>query len=226
MEIVPSLSKFVDVQKIRIQESPEGLRGGEQPQTIDVDVTDDLVALAAPGDRIIINGILRSIQRVSYGNKSSLFDIYIEANSIEMGEKEFEEVNISDEDEKAIVELSKDHEVYRKFASSIAPSIYGNEEVKEAISLILFGGIMKELPDGSHLRGDIHMLLVGDPGIAKSQMLRYVIKLSPRGIYTSGKSSTSAGLTATAVKDEFGDGRWTLEAGALVLADMGYRGSG
>lgn len=221
MEIVPSLSKFVDVQKLRIQESPEGLRGGEQPQTIDVDVTDDLVALAAPGDRIIVNGILRSIQRVSYGNKSSLFDIYIEANSIEMGEKEFEEVNISEEDEKAIVELSKDKEVYRKFASSIAPSIYGNEEVKEAISLILFGGIMKELPDGSHLRGDIHMLLVGDPGIAKSQMLRYVIKLSPRGIYTSGKSSTSAGLTATAVKDEFGDGRWTLEAGALVLADMG-----
>ena len=77
------------------------------------------------------------------------------------------------------------------------------------------------MPDGSYLRGDIHMLLVGDPGVAKSQMLQYVIKLSPRGIYTSGKSSTSAGLTATAVKDEFGDGRWTLEAGALVLADMG-----
>jgi replicative DNA helicase Mcm len=96
-----------------------------------------------------------------------------------------------------------------------------NEDVKEAIALQLFSGLAKEMPDSTHLRGDIHVLLVGDPGIAKSQILRYVVKLSPRGIYTSGKSTTSAGLTATAVKDEFGDGRWTLEAGALVLADMG-----
>ncbi len=221
MDLVPQLSKFVDAQKVRIQESPEGLRGGEQPQTLDVDVVDDLTGTVAPGDRIIINGILRSVQRVSYGQKSTLFDVYLEANSIEVSEKEFEEVNISEEDEKAIVELSKDPELYDKVSRSIAPSIYGLSQVKEAISLILFGGIAKELPDGSHLRGDIHMLLVGDPGIAKSQMLRYVIQLAPRGIYTSGKSSTSAGLTATAVKDEFGDGRWTLEAGALVLADMG-----
>ncbi|MEA2034886.1 MAG: minichromosome maintenance protein MCM [Euryarchaeota archaeon] len=221
MELSPSQSTFIDVQKIRIQESPEGLRGGEQPQTLDIDVTDDLTGILAPGDRVIINGILRSIQRVSHGNKSSLFDIYVEANSIEIGEKEFEEVIIDENEEKEILKLSKDPDLYRKCTHSIAPSIYGNENVKEAISLILFGGIAKELPDGSHLRGDIHMLLVGDPGIAKSQILRYVIKLSPRGIYTSGKSTTSAGLTATAVKDEFGDGRWTLEAGALVLADMG-----
>ena len=221
MDLVPALSKFVDAQKVRIQESPEGLRGGEQPQTLDVDVVDDLTGTVAPGDRVIINGILRSVQRVSYGQKSTLFDVYLEANSIEVSEKEFEEVNISEEDEKAIMELSQDPELYTKVSRSIAPSIYGMTQVKEAISLILFGGIAKELPDGSHLRGDIHMLLVGDPGIAKSQMLRYVIQLAPRGIYTSGKSSTSAGLTATAVKDEFGDGRWTLEAGALVLADMG-----
>ncbi|WP_243670534.1 hypothetical protein [Methanoculleus chikugoensis] len=112
--------------------------------------------------------------------------------------------------------------IYKKIARSIAPTIYGTDDVKEAIALQLFGGIAKDMPDGSRLRGDVHVLLVGDPGIAKSQILRYVVKLSPpRGIYTSGKSSTSAGLTATAVKDEFGDGRWTLEAGALVLADMG-----
>jgi len=221
MDLVAQLSKFVDAQKVRIQESPEGLRGGEQPQTLDVDVVDDLTGTVSPGDRIIINGILRSVQRISYGQKSTLFDVYLEANSIEVGEKEFEEVNISEEDEAAILELSKDPELYDKVSRSIAPSIYGLTQVKEAISLILFGGIAKELPDGSRLRGDIHMLLVGDPGIAKSQMLRYVIQLAPRGIYTSGKSSSSAGLTATAVKDEFGDGRWTLEAGALVLADMG-----
>ncbi len=221
MELVPALSTFVDAQKLRIQESPEGLRGGEQPQTLDVDVTDDLSGSVSPGDRVVINGILRSVQRMNHGQKSTLFDIYIEANSIEIGEKEFEEVAISEKEEEVILELSKDPEIYDKITQSIAPSIYGMQDVKTAISLVLFGGIAKLMPDGSRLRGDIHMLLVGDPGIAKSQVLRYVIKLSPRGIYTSGKSSTSAGLTATAVKDEFGDGRWTLEAGALVLADMG-----
>ncbi len=221
LELVHKKSRFVDSQKIRIQESPEGLRGGEQPQTLDVDVTDDLPGHAAPGDRVIVNGILRSIQRITHGNKSSIFDIFLECNSIEIAEKEFEEVEVDEKDEEAILAMSRDPDVYRKITHSIAPTIYGNENVKEAIALQLFGGIMKEMPDGSHLRGDIHMLLIGDPGIAKSQLLRYVVKLSPRGIYTSGQSSTSAGLTATAVKDEFGDGRWTLEAGALVLADMG-----
>jgi replicative DNA helicase Mcm len=221
MELAPQKSTFVDSQKLRIQESPEGLRGGEQPQTLDIDVTDDLTGRVAPGDRVIVNGILRSHQRTNYGTKSTLFDIYVECNSIEVAEKEFEEVAIAEEDEERIMALSLDKDLYWKISHSIAPTIYGNEEVKEAISLILFGGIAKEMPDGTHLRGDIHMLLVGDPGIAKSQMLRYVVKLAPRGIYTSGKSATSAGLTATAVKDEFGDGRWTLEAGALVLADMG-----
>ena len=221
LELIPRFSRFVDSQKLRIQESPEGLRGGEQPQTIDLDVIDDICGTSAPGDRIVVNGILRSIQRNSYGTKSTIFDIYVECNSIEVAEKEFEEVNISEEDEKEIIALSKDPNIYRKIAHSIAPTIYGVDDVKDAIALQLFGGIAKEMPDGSRLRGDIHVLLIGDPGIAKSQMLRYVVRLSPRAIYTSGQSTTSAGLTATAVKDEFGDGRWTLEAGALVLADMG-----
>ena len=221
LDLVMNRCRFVDTQKLRIQESPEGLRGGEQPQTLDVDATDDLTGQVAPGDRVVVNGILRSVQRVNYGQKSTLFDIYLECNSIEIAEKEFEEVSITEEDEAKIKALARDPLVYKKIARSIAPTIYGTDDVKEAIALQLFGGIAKEMPDGSRLRGDIHVLLVGDPGIAKSQILRYVVKLSPRGIYTSGKSSTSAGLTATAVKDEFGDGRWTLEAGALVLADMG-----
>lgn len=221
LDLVMNRCRFVDSQKLRIQESPEGLRGGEQPQTLDVDATDDLTGLVAPGDRVVVNGILRSVQRVNYGQKSTLFDIFLECNSIEVAEKEFEEVSITEEDEAKIMALARDPLIYKKIARSIAPTIYGTDDVKEAIALQLFGGIAKEMPDGSRLRGDIHVLLVGDPGIAKSQILRYVVKLSPRGIYTSGKSSTSAGLTATAVKDEFGDGRWTLEAGALVLADMG-----
>jgi len=221
MELIPSRSRFIDSQKLRIQESPEGLRGGEQPQSIDVDVVDDLTGRVAPGDRVIVNGILHSVQREVRGVKHTLFDIFLESNSIEIAEKEFEEVEINEKDEDAIKQLATDENLYKKIVHSIAPTIYGNEDVKEAIALQLFSGIAKEMPDGTHLRGDIHVLLVGDPGIAKSQILRYVVKLSPRGIYTSGKSTTSAGLTATAVKDEFGDGRWTLEAGALVLADMG-----
>jgi len=215
-------SKFVDAQKIRVQESPEDLRGGAQPQTLDVELEDDLAGRIFPGDRVIINGILKSYQRSSpQQGKSTYFDLAHKGISVEMTEQEFEEIEIDPEEEKQILEMSCDPEVYEKIRGSIAPSIYGYDDVKEALALQLVSGFEKHLPDGARIRGDIHILLVGDPGIAKSQLLRYMIKISPRGIYTSGKSSTSAGLTATAVKDELGDGRWTIEAGALVLADKG-----
>jgi len=214
-------SRFVDAQNVRVQESPEELRGGEQPQTLDVQLEDDLSGIIYPGDRVVINGVLRSYQRTTQTGKSTYFDLFLEGNSVEMMEQEFEEIDIKAEDERLIRELASDPLIYEKVRRSIAPSIYGYEEVKEALGLQLFSGVSKGLPDGTRIRGDIHILLVGDPGIAKSQLLRYISKLSPRGIYTSGKSSTSAGLTATAVKDELGDGRWTIEAGALVLADKG-----
>ncbi|MEN3037510.1 MAG: minichromosome maintenance protein MCM, partial [Candidatus Methanosuratincola petrocarbonis] len=191
------------------------------PQTLDVELGDDLVGRIFPGDRVIINGILRSYQRTTQSGKSTYFDLFLDGISIEMMEQEFEEIEISPEDEKRILELSRDPNIYEKIVRSIAPSIYGYEDVKEALALQLVSGFSKRLPDGARIRGDIHILLVGDPGVAKSQLLRYMAKLSPRGIYTSGKSSTSAGLTATAIKDELGDGRWTIEAGALVLADKG-----
>lgn len=219
--LLPKRSQFVDAQKVRVQESPEDLRGGEQPQTLDVELGDDLVGRIFPGDRVIINGILRSYQRTTQSGKSTYFDLFLDGISIEMMEQEFEEIEISPEDEKRILELSRDPNIYEKIVRSIAPSIYGYEDVKEALALQLVSGFSKRLPDGARIRGDIHILLVGDPGVAKSQLLRYMAKLSPRGIYTSGKSSTSAGLTATAIKDELGDGRWTIEAGALVLADKG-----
>ncbi len=214
-------SRFVDAQNVRVQESPEELRGGEQPQTLDVQLEDDLSGIIYPGDRVVISGVLRSYQRTTQTGTSTYFDLFLEGNSVEMMEQEFEEIEIKAEDERLIRELASDPLIYEKVRRSIAPSIYGYEEVKEALGLQLFSGVSKGLPDGTRIRGDIHILLVGDPGIAKSQLLRYISKLSPRGIYTSGKSSTSAGLTATAVKDELGDGRWTIEAGALVLADKG-----
>lgn len=221
-KLILSKSKFVDAQKIRVQESPEDLRGGEQPQTLDVELEDDLAGRIFPGDRVIVNGILKSYQRSSpQQGKSTYFDLFHKGVSTEMKEQEFEEIEISPEEEKKILEMSRDSDIYGKITRSIAPSIFGYDDVKEALSLQLVSGFEKRLPDGARIRGDIHILLVGDPGIAKSQLLRYMTKISPRGIYTSGKSSTSAGLTATAVKDELGDGRWTIEAGALVLADKG-----
>lgn len=220
-KLIVDQSTFVDAQKLRVQESPEELRGGEQPQTLDVDIEDDLSGMVAPGDRVTTSGVLRSYQRVTKQEKSTYFDLVLDGLSIEREDQEFDEVVITPEDEEIILELGNSVDIFDRMIASIAPSIFGYDEIKEAMALQLFSGVPKHLPDGSRIRGDIHVLLVGDPGIAKSQLLRYAIKLSPRGIYTSGKGTTSAGLTATAVKDEFGDGRWTLEAGALVLADKG-----
>ncbi|UCE73089.1 MAG: minichromosome maintenance protein MCM [Methanomassiliicoccales archaeon] len=219
--LLNDVSQFVDTQKIEIQESPEGLRGGAQPQRLVAYTEDDLTGKISPGDRIIINGSLRSTQKKTYPVKSTLFEIFLDINSIELEEHEFEEVPISSEDEEKIIKMSKDPDIYRKITASISPTIYGMTVEKEALALQLFGGVAKIMPDGTHIRGDIHIFLIGDPGTAKSQLLRYISELAPRGIYASGKSSSAAGLTAAAVKDEFGEGRWTLEAGALVLADKG-----
>ena len=124
-------------------------------------------------------------------------------------------MQLTEEDESKIIELSTDPDIYEKIIKSTAPSIRGYRDVKEAIALQLLGGAAKELEDETRLRGDIHILIVGDPGIGNSQMLKYVSKLAPRSIYTSGKGTTGAGLTAAAVRDELGG--WSLEAGALVL---------
>ncbi|MBR1973156.1 MAG: minichromosome maintenance protein MCM, partial [Candidatus Methanomethylophilaceae archaeon] len=139
----------------------------------------------------------------------------------EFEQYEYDEIIITEEDEIRIREMSRDPKLYDNIVASISPTIYGLENVKRAIALQLFGGCHKEMDDGTVMRGDMHILLMGDPGVAKSQLLRYMSMLAPRGIYASGKSASAAGLTAAAVRDDFGDGRWTLEAGALVLADKG-----
>jgi len=219
LTFLPEESTFIDSQRVKIQEYPENLRGGEQPQTIDVILERDLAGLINPGDRVIINGVVRAKTR-GYQRKSTHLDLFIEGNSIEILQQEYEEFEITDEDKNKILELASSGDIFDKIVKSIAPSIYGHEDVKLALALQLFGGIQKRLPDGTEIRGDIHILLVGDPGVAKSQLLRYVHRIAPRSVYTTGKGTTTAGLTATAVRDEV-DGRWTLEAGALVLADKG-----
>jgi replicative DNA helicase Mcm len=220
-KVVIEDSTFIDAQKLQIQESPENLKGGSQPQSLEVDSEDDLTGNITPGDRVIINGILKSRQRTLKDGKSTFYDLVLEANSIEQLDRDFDELEITAEDEEKILELSRDPAIYDKIISSVAPSIYGYEDIKEALTLQLFSGVVKNLPDGSRIRGDIHVMLVGDPGIAKSQLLRYVVKLSPRGVFTSGRSASASGLTAAAVKDDLNDGRWTIEGGALVMADMG-----
>jgi len=213
-------SKYIDTQKVEIQESPEGLRGGAQPERLTAYIEDDISGAITAGNRITLNGIIRSADKKDK-DKSNVFETYIEVLSLEFEEHEYDEINITEEDEMAIRAMSKDPNLYNNIVASISPTIYGMNEVKGAIALQLFGGCRKTMDDGTTVRGDMHVLLIGDPGVAKSQILRYMSMLAPRGIYASGKSASAAGLTAAAVKDEFGDGRWTLEAGALVLADKG-----
>jgi len=213
-------SKFVDTQKIETQEPPEGLRGGAQPERLVGYIEDDLAGRISPGDRLILNGILKSQQKGGQ-TKSTLFEISLDINSIEFEEHEYEEILITPEDELKIREFADSSDAFERIIASISPTIYGYDQEKEALALQLFGGVPKTMDDGTRIRGDIHIALIGDPGTAKSQILRYMAQLAPRGIYTSGKASSAAGLTAAAVKDEFGEGRWTLEAGALVIADKG-----
>jgi len=215
-------SEFVDAQKLRIQESPEGLRGGETPQAIDVNIEDDITGRVTAGDHVTATGVLHLDQQGNQQEKSPIFDFYMEGLSVEIEDEQFEDMDITEEDERAILELSNDPDLYEKMIDSLAPSIYGYREEKLAIIMQLFSGVRKELPDKSRIRGDLHILLIGDPGTGKSQLLQYIRNLAPRSVYTSGKGSSSAGLTAAAVRDDFGDGQqWTLEAGALVLADQG-----
>ncbi|MBQ8179056.1 MAG: minichromosome maintenance protein MCM [Candidatus Methanomethylophilaceae archaeon] len=213
-------SVFMDTQKIEIQESPEGLRGGAQPERISGYVEDDIAGEVTAGNRITLNGVLRSVEK-GERDKSTVFETFLDVTSVEFEQHEYDEILITEEDEERIREMSRDPQLFDNIVRSISPSIYGLDEVKRAIALQLFGGCHKEMDDGTVMRGDMHILLMGDPGVAKSQLLRYMSMLAPRGIYASGKSASAAGLTAAAVRDDFGDGRWTLEAGALVLADKG-----
>ncbi|MEI6796074.1 MAG: hypothetical protein WCK39_04350 [Methanomassiliicoccales archaeon] len=160
-------SRYVDTQKIEMQENPEGLRGGAQPERLAGFLEDDMAGKVSPGDRVQLNGILRSVQKGRENAKSTLFDINLDVLSVEFKDQEYEEVEITVEDEEAIIREAHSPDIFTKIVGSISPTIYGYGEVKEAIALQLFGGSHKKLDDGTKVRGDIHILLVGDPGVAK-----------------------------------------------------------
>ncbi|MEM2808675.1 MAG: minichromosome maintenance protein MCM, partial [Candidatus Methanomethylicia archaeon] len=184
-KLIPEESEFIDWQRLTIQERPEELPPAQLPRSIEAIAREDLVDVAKPGDRIVVVGILRSV-REQHG-MGMTFRPEIDVNYIELSEKGLEEIEITPEDEEKIKKLSKDPMIHEKIIQSIAPSIYGYREIKEGIAYLLFGGVPKVLPDGIRIRGDINILLVGDPGTAKSQLLQYVARIAPRGIYTSGK---------------------------------------
>jgi replicative DNA helicase Mcm len=219
-EFVQDESTFIDSQDLRLQEKPEDLPPGQLPRTLNVKlVGSEIVDVARPGDHVSIVGVVRAFAPSRPGiGKLRIFILHLDANSIEVLGKEPEARPPSPEEEEKILALAKDPEVHKKIMNSIAPSIYGYDHIKEAIMYLLFGGVSKTLPDIT-VRGEMNALLIGDPGTAKSQLLQYVAKIAPRGLYTSGRGTTAAGLTAAVIREK--GGSMSLEAGALVLADKG-----
>ncbi len=215
----------MDIQRAEAQELLERLRGGTPAARLELYMEDDLVNSLTPGDPIEITGILRLRPPLKGKNKREergVYARYLDVNFISGMMRDFEDLPISPEEERTIIEMAKDPKVYETLCAAIAPGIYGHDEVKLAVALQMFGGTRnKFLPGGEPIRDDIHLLLIGDPGSAKTRMLQYAVDLVPKGIYVSGKSVTGVGLTAAAEKDEMGEGGWTLKAGALVLASGG-----
>jgi replicative DNA helicase Mcm len=219
-DFIQEESTFIDSQDLRIQERPEDLPPGQLPRTLHVKlVGGEIVDVARPGDHVSIVGIVRAVSpTLPRVGKFRTFILHVDANSIEVLGKEPEIAIPSPEEEEKILELAKDAWIHRKIMNSIAPSIYGYDHIKEALMYLLFGGVPKSLPDIT-IRGEMNALLIGDPGTAKSQLLQYVARIAPRGLYTSGRGTTAAGLTAAVIREK--GGGMSLEAGALVLADKG-----
>jgi replicative DNA helicase Mcm len=235
LEMDPENSFFTDFQLVRIQELPEDLPAGQLPHYVEVTVMDDLVDRCRPGDRVLLTGVVRIEQEQSLQIRTSLFKLRMEGNNIEylggiLGNKDertvdskderiLDRIFISREDAKRILAISDMPDAYDKLVASFAPHIYGHEIIKESILLLIVGSVTKKLADGSNRRGDINIFLVGDPGTAKSEMLKFAAKIAPRGLYTSGRGTTAAGLTAAVIRDK--SGIMMLEAGAVVLGDQG-----
>lgn len=222
------LSKeLIDAQGIVLEEAPEDLEGGEQPKRINIFLKNDLVSplnekRSSPGSKIRIAGWITEVPtNLRDGGKSTKFELLFQANHLETVEEDFMNIEISKEEEEEIKILASDPKVYEKLVRSVASSIYGHDKIKEALLLQFVGGVRKERTDGTVTRGDMHVLIVGDPGSGKSQMLKRAVKIAPKARYVTGKGVSGAGLTAAVVKDEFLGG-WSLEAGALVLSNHGF----
>lgn len=212
----------VDVQQLLIEEASDDLGEGLQPKQIKVLLKEDLTSerfekKVSPGSRILVNGILRKLPIFKNREKSTVSDLIIEANFLEVEEEEYSE-SISREDEKKFLKFSKSKDVVKKISQSIEPSIFGHEEIKEALTLQMFGGVRKVKKNGRQVRGDTHIFLIGDPSSGKSILGKALCNLVPRARFVSGRGSSGVGLCASVVRDPFTN-TYALEAGAIVLAN-------
>ncbi|KAL6331531.1 hypothetical protein AAG906_011471 [Vitis piasezkii] len=224
--VVPDKSKYVDQQTLKLQENPEDVPTGELPRNMLLSVDRHLVQTIVPGTRLTIMGIY-SIYQAANSSTSHKGAVAVRQPYIRVvGIEEANEANsrgpaaFTSEDMEEFKKFASEADAYKRICSKIAPSIYGHDDVKKAVACLLFGGSRKNLPDGVKLRGDINVLLLGDPSTAKSQFLKFVEKTAPVAVYTSGKGSSAAGLTASVIRDS-STREFYLEGGAMVLADGG-----
>ncbi|KAJ7770136.1 MCM-domain-containing protein [Mycena maculata] len=213
---------YRNYQKMTLQESPGSVPAGRLPRHREVILLWDLIDSAKPGEEVEITGIYRNNFDASLNAKNGfpVFSTVIEANHVNKKEDLFAAFRLTEEDEKEMRNLARDERIRKRIIKSIAPSIYGHEDIKTAIALSLFGGVAKDIDHKHRLRGDINVLLLGDPGTAKSQFLKYAEKTAHRSVFATGQGASAVGLTASVRKDPV-TREWTLEGGALVLADKG-----
>ncbi|KAG0217267.1 Mcm2-7 hexameric complex component [Mortierella sp. NVP41] len=215
-------NKFLEFQEVKIQELTHQVPVGHIPRSIKVHLFGVMTRTMNPGDTVAVSGIYVPIPYTGFQAMRAglLTDTYLECHHVEQSKKQYSEMTLTAQTQEELEDMAQDPDVYNKMARSIAPEIYGHEDVKKALLLLMIGAPTKTMGDGMKIRGDINVCLMGDPGVAKSQLLKYITKVAPRGVYTTGKGSSGVGLTAAVMRDPVTD-EMILEGGALVLADNG-----
>ncbi|KAF2007899.1 minichromosome maintenance protein MCM [Amniculicola lignicola CBS 123094] len=213
---------YRNYQKLTLQESPGTVPAGRLPRHREVILLWDLIDSAKPGEEIEVTGIYRNNYDASLNSKNGfpVFATILEANHVVKSHDQLAGFRLTEDDEREIRKLSRDPKIVDKIINSMAPNIYGHTDIKTAVALSLFGGVSKEAPGHHRIRGDINVLLLGDPGTAKSQVLKYIEKTAHRAVFATGQGASAVGLTASVRRDPM-TSEWTLEGGALVLADKG-----